>query len=165
MKEWIMKNKYSIFVILIFIIVMCLVLNIYITNRPNELDQWIGLYNYVEFYPQNNGMNYYMENEITIYRVGKEYYAIIVGDGWFLGTQSLARVTGNKDKIDITFLKTLPRDQCYRFSKGKYTYGEMLVHLELSGGELITEWGALKREQESIINEEKVVGKYFERIE
>lgn len=40
----------------------------------------------------------------------------------------------------------------------------MLVHLELNGRELITEWGALKEEQESVFGGEKVVGKYFEKI-
>ncbi len=156
------KKKYFILLFLIFVIA---ILKITIAGKQNELDQWIGLYSYVECYPQNNGMNYCMENEITIYRLGKEYYAIIVGDGWFLDSQSLARVTGNKNKIDITFLKTLPSDPLYWYvHKERYTYGEMLVHLEFNGRELITEWGALKEEQESVFGKEKVVGKYFEKI-
>ena len=59
------KKKYFILLFLIFVIA---ILKITIAGKQNELDQWIGLYSYVECYPQNNGMNYCMENEITIYR-------------------------------------------------------------------------------------------------
>ncbi|MDE5700669.1 MAG: hypothetical protein K2I96_25245 [Lachnospiraceae bacterium] len=145
----------------VFIFVTILI----ILNNSRKMDGWIGGYIYSEFYPHNSGEIYYgTAYRITIWKHDNEYYAAIEGSGWHLGTWGLAYVAGDDQQIDIIAMQTLPGDsyfgKCERYEKG-----EVLVHFERRGEELITEWKAL-RDQHPILTyrEDAIIGNYFEKV-
>lgn len=135
-------------------------------GEEDDMDSWLGEYDFVDAFPHNSGaLNYIIGIDITIYKQDEDYYAQITGDGWFLQTRTLARVTGDKNSIDITFLENLPGDSLYENNIERYEYGEELLHFErLKNGEMRTEWKAL-RNQHPVFSEtdDKISGTYFEK--
>ena len=131
-------------------------------KHEKNLDNWIGKYYYCETYPQNcHELFYGIEYTITIYRDGNEYYAQIVGDGWFTMSRYLARVTGNRKEVEISFLQSLPDDMYYGF----FPKGEVLWRFEREGNDLNTVWLAGKKLFESFANlEGEITTRSFEKI-
>ncbi|MDE5698082.1 MAG: hypothetical protein K2I96_11840 [Lachnospiraceae bacterium] len=129
------------------------------------MDGWIGGYRYEETYPHNSGEMYYGTSYfITIWKHDNEYYATVEGSGWFLDTWGLAYVSGDDQQIDIIAMQTLPGDRSFGICE-RYEKGEVLVHFERRGEELITEWKAL-RDQHPILTErdDTIIGNYFEKV-
>lgn len=135
-------------------------------SAADDMDSWLGKYSFVDAFPHNSGeLNYVIGLEMTIYKQDGDYYAQINGDGWFLETRTSARVAGNQDSVDITFLETLPGDSLYENNIQRYEYGEELLHLKrLENGEIRTEWGALRDQHPIFVEMEgKISGSYFEK--
>ena len=136
-----------------------------ILHDNRRMDKWIGGYMYSESYPHNSGEMYYgTAYVITIWKHDNEYYAAIEGSGWFLDTWELAYVSGDDQQIDIVAMQTLPGDISFGIRE-RYEKGEVLVHFERRGEELITEWKAL-RDQHPILTErdDVIIGNYFEKV-
>lgn len=142
---------------------ICLLIRFAIPQAGNP-DEWIGGYEYLELYPREDGVNYYTDYRITIWKQNNEYYAILQGDGWFLETWTLGYVSGDDKKITITFLQTLPGDRLYGFCE-RYEKGEVLVQFEREGQKIITEWKALRDQHPIFIeSEDAIMGSYFEKV-
>lgn len=136
-----------------------------IQYNSRKMDGWIGGYIYSEFYPHNSGEIFYDTTYcITIWKHDNEYYATIEGSGWFLDTWELAYVSGDDQQIDIIAMQTLPGDRSFGICE-RYVKGEVLVHFERRGEELITEWEAL-RDQHPILTDrnDAIIGNYFEKV-
>lgn len=127
----------------------------------NDLDNWIGQYYYSETYPHNSGeIFYFIEYTITIYKEENKYYAKIVGDGWQTMIRMLAQVTGDRDKIEITYLQWLPDSMHLRFDRG-----EALWRFEREGSDINTVWLAGKIFFESFANMDgEIIRKSFEKV-
>lgn len=146
-------------------ILIVIVILLRMRSRGKELANWIGDYIYVETFSRNDEeQNYYICFQITIYEENRTYYARIEGDGWFIQTDILACVKGDKDKIILTYLDVLPDDSLYSCG-GKYQLGEELFELETVGHEIITSWKEFRREHPIFAeNNEEIRGIFFEEI-
>lgn len=136
----------------------------------HDMHSWVGEYIYVETFPHNSGeLSYVIGITITIYEQDGDYYAQINGDGWFLETRSLAKVTGDEDSIDIIFLGNAVDDPLYERNIQRYEYGEELVHFErLESGEINTEWKSLRDQHPFsfwVDAEEGISGIYFAKVD
>lgn len=132
-------------------------------HRNHSLDSWIGDYYYIETFPhgQDEDFNYFIGYEISIYKENGKYYAKDENDGWFTQTRTLAKVVGNKNRIDIIFMETLPGDSLYGICE-RYDEGEVLVTLYYENGNIQTAWGVLRNEHPVFIdNLDEIKGKYF----
>lgn len=149
-----MKKKCCIFAIMGILLALFIMLCTYHRDSKN-LDNWIGEYYFSKTYPHNSGkIFYFIEYTIIIYKDGNKYYAQITGDGWQTMTRILAQVTGDRDKIEISYLQELSNDMSPGFDKG-----EVLWRFELDGRDINTVWLAGK-----IYFEGEVTGRSFERV-
>ena len=85
-----------------------------------------------------------------------------MGGFWIHG--NLPYVSGDDQQIDIIAMQTLPGDRLFGVCE-RYEKGEVLVHFERRGEELITEWEAL-RDQHPILTDrnDAIIGNYFEKV-
>lgn len=135
-----MKKKYCIFAIMGILLALFIMLCIHI-KTPKNLDNWIGEYYYSETFPHNSGVIFYfIEYTVMIYKDGNKYYAQITGDGWHTMTRILAQVTGDRDKIEIAYLHTLPDDKLYDSGHEWFDEGEVLWRFERDGSDINTVW-------------------------
>lgn len=149
-----MKKKCCIFAVMGILLALFVMLCIHHRNSQN-LDNWIGEYYFSKTYPHNSGeIFYFIEYTIIIYKDGNKYYAQITGDGWQTMTRVLAQVTGDRDKIEISYLQELSNDMSPGFDEG-----EVLWRFELDGRDINTVWLAGK-----IYFEGEVTGRSFERV-
>lgn len=87
----------------------CVTFSIWMYHK--NLDSWIGEYYYCETFPHNSGELFYViEYTVEIYKEEGNYYAQITGDGWQTCVRCLARVMGNRNKIELTYMGRLPDD-------------------------------------------------------
>lgn len=160
-----MKRKCCTFICLGVILMLSAVFLIQIKHYKN-LNSWLGKYYYCETYPHSSGELFYViEYTVTIYRDDNKYYAQIVGDGWYTMTRYLAQVTGNRNKIDISFLQRLPDDVLYGCERDPFPKGEVLLRFERDGDDLNTVWLAGKKFFLSFENQEgEITTKSFEKV-
>jgi len=161
------RNKDLIIKILIIFFLAIFVLLFYfvkVIDRRKELDGWLGKYDYAESYEHNSGeMKYVVDYDIIIFKDGKNYYAELCGNGWFLETRSLAYIKGDKNSIDIIFKQTLPGDSLYGV-KERYDKDDLLITLTYDNSELQSSWYALQQEHPFLCDsEEQMEGTYFNK--
>lgn len=137
-------------------------------TQHENLDCWIGEYRYTESFARSeeSAEEEYVYYNITLWKQEDGYYAIVQDENYFdrsdVISWSFASVSGDENKIDITFLQTLARDKLYGI-KQRYQEGELLLSLEQDGYKLITEWGALRDRSPKLHQKEGVVvGRYFQ---
>lgn len=153
-------------ILLSLILVMIVIVSIvsFIKLKPdNKLDVWLGRYNYFESFPHSSGqINYVVDYEIIIYKVGKNYYAELTGNGWQLQTRSLAYVEGDENSVQIYYLQTLPGDILYEAAE-RYDADELLITFTYdTDSKLQSLWGSLQREYPTF-SDERMEGAYFEK--
>lgn len=154
-----MKKKCCIFAVMGILLALFIMLCIYHRDSKN-LDNWTGEYYYSKTYPHNSGkIFYFIEYTVKIYKDENKYYAQITGDGWQTMTRVLAQVTGDRDKIEIAYLHTLPDDILYDSGHERFDKGEVLWRFERDGRDIKTVWLAGK-----IFFEGEITGKSFERV-
>lgn len=160
-----MKRKCCTFICLGFFLMLSAVFCIRLKNYKN-LDNWLGKYYYCETYPHNSGeLSYVIEYTVTIYKDENKYYAQIVGDGWYTMARYLAQVTGNRKKVDISFLQRLPDDVCYGCERDPFSKGEVLLQFEREENDLKTVWLAGKKFFLSFEDlEGEITTKSFEKV-
>lgn len=160
-----MKRKGCIFISLGVLLVLSAMLCIQVKNKKN-LDNWLGRYYYCETYPHNSGeLSYVIEYTITIYKDENKYYAQIVGDGWHTMARYLAQVTGDRNKIDISYLQRLPDDALYGCERDAFPKGEVLWRFEREENDLNTVWLAGKKFFLSFEDmESEITVKSFEKV-
>lgn len=158
-----MKKPYSLFLFLILgILGGFLFCAISTVRNEKDLNDWIGEYNYLELFPHNSGEIYYfIDYTISIYKEGNKYYAQITGDGWFTMDRLLGQVTGDRDKIDITYLQALPEDISYgRYER--FDQGEVLWQFERDESGINTIWAAARSFHPTLCDlEGEIIGNYF----
>lgn len=154
-----MKKKYCIIIMVGILLLFSIMFCVYIRDKK-DLDNWIGEYYFSKTYPHNSGkIFYFIEYTIIIYKDGNKYYAQITGDGWQTMTRVLAQVTGDRDKIEIAYLHTLPDDTLYDSGHEWFDEGEVLWRFEWDGNDMNTVWLAGERYFEG-----EITGKSFEKI-
>lgn len=128
------------------------------------MDNWVGEYHYGETFPHISGEMYYViDYTILIYEEENKYYAQITCDGWQTMIRVLAQVTGNQNKIDITYLHTLPDDIVYGRHE-RFDEGEVLWQFEREDGDINTVWMAARRWHPTLSDmESEIIGIYFEK--
>jgi len=150
--------------ILITMLFSLIFINIVCSNK-NSLDNWIGDYYYIAKFPHTTDYtaSYFIVYEITIYDESGEYFAEINNNGWFLQTSTLARVTGNENSINITFIETLPQDSLYGITE-RYENNELLIEFQYVNSELQTYWWALRYEHPTFFEEKNnIFGVFFQK--
>lgn len=152
--------------ILICIVAILLLAGLYffITDwHAKELDTWTGRYScFTIIESKDSEQGIFADFEIIIFKINRNYYAKLSGDGWMLLTRSLACVKGDKNSIDIIFMDTLPQDKLYAMDR--YEEGELLLTLSYVDSKLHTTWHALKIENPSLSGMEgELEGIYFEK--
>lgn len=126
-----------------------------------ELDAWLGRYEYTEIFENvDEGIKPGVNYEVIIYKDGMDYYAELRGDGWFLNTDSLAYIKGNKKTVDILFKKTLPGDHFFGEIE-RYDSNELMLTFTYKDSKLISTWYALRDEYPIFC--EEMEGIYFEK--
>lgn len=153
-----MKNKKLLFFLVTLFLISYYVKTLY---DMKELDNWLGKYEYTEIFGDvHEEINYAVNYEVIIYKDGTDYYAELRGDGWFLNTDSLAYIQGNKNTVDILFKKTLPGDHFFGEIE-RYDNNELMLTFTYDDSKLISTWHALRDEYP--IFSEKMEGIYFEK--
>ncbi len=131
-------------------------------NQSENLESWIGEYNYTAVFPHESGeINYVIDYNIHIYEEQGIYYAKIVGDGWQTQERTLALVEGDEEKIELIFVETLAEDIMYG-TAGRYDDKAVLLCLENTKEGLQTAWHAMMHPVLADV-EEVVYGVYFEK--
>lgn len=120
----------------------------YKTTKSDSLKSWIGDYKFSESAPPDENMFY----AISIYKDNENYYAKINIDGFQTIKRLLAKASGDKDSIKLTFDKYLPDN-----AMKPYKEGDTLLTLEKRNSEVHTTWGKI----EPMIKENTKPGVYF----
>lgn len=154
------------FLIWTLVILILLVLYFPLSEyRAENLDMWIGKYDYGETYEHNSGeMSYFIDYEIFIFKIDGDYYAKLTGDGWFTQKRSLGYVKGDENSIDIYFKQNMPGDSLYKEGINRYEENELLITLSYVGSELHTSWHTLREAFPILCDiEGEIEGIYFEK--
>lgn len=165
-----MKASNQFFKIIILLLSVLFILLICILGgktNGNNLESWVGTYEYVETFPHglDENFNYFIGYTINIYEENGEYYANIASNGWQICSESLARIEGNETSIDLVFIKTLPGDSSFGRSE-RYDKDSVLLSFTRKDEGIQTEWGLLRNEHPIFIErDDEIVGKYFFNIE
>jgi len=112
-----------------------------IPTQSENLDLWIGKYDNVASLPiasADQPHSYNVISTLQIFKLNSNYYATVEDIGWMTQVHLLAKVSGNKNEIVISFEDYLPNNFLTVFSRG-----DVLVTLSMKNTELQTEWGAL----------------------
>jgi hypothetical protein len=126
------------------------VLEYHFSDDTNEnLDSWIGTYSFFEHCAPNINMMY----ELAVLKHNGGYYADLYIDGFQTMRRLRAKVTGNDNEINLTFLKTLPCNIL-----GGYVAGDLLLKLSKSN-KLLTNWGKVV----PMLPQNYGEGEYFQR--
>ena len=159
-----MKRYYKYVFAIVGMLAVFFILYYSATRSDKNLDNWIGEYQYTAIFPHSSGeMSYVIEYTILIYEEENKYYAKITNDGWQTMERVLAQVTGNQNKIDITYLHTLPDDIIY--GNEWFDESEVLWRFERDGDDINTVWMAARSWHPTLSDVEgEVSGKYFEKM-
>jgi hypothetical protein len=84
------------------------------TPFANDLNRWIGGYEFYEFASPNINMNY----TVNIYEDDGKYYADIIIDGFQTMARLKAIVQGDSKSIDLIFDSYLPENVQEIYKKG-----------------------------------------------
>ncbi len=161
-----MKIRKYIFICIPVILILVVLYYFLTAYRAEELDTWIGKYDYTKTYEHNDveGMAYVIDYEIIIFKIDGDYYAKLTGDGWFTQKRSLGYVEGDNNSINIYFKENMPGDSLYQNGIDRYEEGELLITLSYVGSELHTSWHALRDAFLTLCDiEGEIEGVYFEK--
>ena len=141
-----MKKTVLIFISIILLLPSCSI-------GDNSLNDWIGHYKFYEFAEPN--MNKFAR--IEIYKNNEEYFANVNIDGWMTMKRIIAKISGDKNKIDILFEGYDADDVHYE----PLVKGDILLSLSKEDSQIITAWGEIT----PMLKENEKDGVYFQKIE
>lgn len=122
------------------------------TQDSVQLNEWLGNYEFDEFYPPNISMEY----KINIYKNDEGYFASINIDGFQTTKRIKADILGNSESIDMIFESYLSESTGDRLEKG-----EILLSFKKEDSEIHTYWGVIQ----PILPENMDSGKvYFAKV-
>lgn len=118
-----------------------------VATALQSLDSWVGDYEFYEFCPLDENMNYY----ISIYKENDGYNASIDIDGFQTLKRLPAEVSGDENSIKL--MKNIYRRTCYEL----YDKGDILLSFERKIYKIYTFWGEIQ----PMLEENKSVGVCF----
>lgn len=153
-----MKKKCCMFTAMGLFLASCIISCIW--KQHKNLDSWLGEYSYSETFPHNSGeLSYFVNYTVEIYKQEGKYYAQITGDGWQTCVRCLARVTGNRNKVELTYMGRLSDD----ITSIIFDRGETLWRFEREDNDINTVWLAGKALHPTLSDMEgEIVRKSFE---
>lgn len=104
-------------------------------TAKNDLQTWIGEYSFYEFIPPDINMDY----NIVIYKENGGFFAKITIDGFQTMKRIKAKVSVNKELIDIVFEEYLPDNMFELYAKG-----DVLLSFKKAGSNIYTNWGKIQ---------------------
>lgn len=144
-KEKKSKNKlqYCFGIIVVLVVFICIIIgcNNYekFLLKENDLDSWIGVYEFSESANEPEGPFMIMNYEIKIYKE-EYYYADIIIDGQTTLARAKAEIYGNEEWISLTFLEYLPENIIGIYAKKN----DVLISFRKDNQEIYTYWGKIE---------------------
>lgn len=125
------------------------------SNEVNELDEWIGKYNFQEAYNVKENAPLIMNYEITIYKENGNYYANVEIVGQTTWIDIKAEIFGSDKWISMVYLEDLSD-----IAAGKNYMNEVLLSFKKEENIIYTYWGGIS----PMLIENDVSGQiYFQR--
>lgn len=153
MNRWSKLKSFLIICIAIVILAGCSdIKNDTTTQNGYQLSEWLGNYEFYEYFPPNINMEY----NINIYQENEECFANISIDGFQTTQRIQADVKGNTEGIDMIFETYLSESTGENIEKGK-----ILISFKKEDSEIYTYWGEIQ----PILPENMKQGIYFVKTE